>query len=134
MDIHLTFRHLEATDGLKAYIEQKAEKLLKYLVKPLKMNVVFSMERFVHKVDITLFEKNHIFKAQGATNDMYASMDEAIHNIEQQLRRYKEKIKNHKNYFKTPEALLEEAHSLHDEKSLSVERLTNRVATKKKVA
>ncbi len=134
MDIHLTFRHLEATDGLKAYIEEKADKLLKYLLKPSKMNVTFSMERFVHKVDITLFEKNHTFKAQGSTNDMYASIDEAIHNLEQQLRRYKEKIKGHKNYFKTPEALLEEAHSLHDEKSLSVERLTNRVATKKKIA
>ena len=134
MDIHLTFRHLEATDGLKAYTEEKAEKLLKYLLKPSKMNVVFSMERFVHKVDITLFEKNHTFKAEGETNDMYASVDQAIHNMEQQLRRYKEKIKNHKNHFKTPEALLEEANSLHDEQSLSVERVTNRVATKKKVA
>lgn len=134
MDIHLTFRHLEATDGLKAYTEEKAQKLLKYLLKPLKMNVIFSTERFVHKVDITLFEKNHIFKAGGETNDMYASIDQAIHNLEQQLRRYKEKIKNHKNYFKTPESFLDEAHSLHDEKSLSMERLNNRVAIKKKIA
>ena len=89
MDIHLTFRHLEATEGLKAYIEEKADKLLKYLFRPSKMNVTFSMERFMHKVDITLFEKNHIFKAQGSTSDMYASIDEDIHNLEQQLRRYK---------------------------------------------
>ena len=133
MEIHLTFRHLEATDGLKPYTEETAEKLKKYLIDPVKLNIVFSVDRFVHKVDTVLFEKNKIFKAQGTTNDMYSSIDQAMHNLEQQLKRHKEKMKNHKNYFKTPEALLEEANSIQDEQHLSIERTRNR-SRRKKVA
>lgn len=106
MDLHLIFRHLEATDGLKTYTEEKIEKLNKYLMNPSKMNVIFSLERFLHKVDITLFEKNHIFKSQGSSNDMYASIDEAIHNLEEQLRRHKEKLKNHKDFKQSAESKL----------------------------
>lgn len=106
MDLHLIFRHMEGTDGLKTYTGEKVEKLKKYLVKPSKMNIIFSLERFIHKVDITLFEKDHIFKSQGASNDMYASIDEAIHNLEEQLRRHKEKLKNHKNFKLTNESKL----------------------------
>lgn len=130
MDIHLTFRHMEPTEGLKTYTEQKAEKLLKYLLKPTKLNVVFSLIRFVHHVDLTLFEKQHIFKAKGVTNDMYASLDQAMHNLEEQLKRYKDRIKGHKNFFKTEEGKLREAADLFDQR-LSRERISNRVWKKR---
>ena len=126
MDTHFIFRHLEPTEGLKTYIQQKADKLNKYLMKPSKMNIVVSMERFIHRVDLTLFEKDHIFKAQGSTNDMYASIDQAMNGLEEQLKRYKEKKKSHKNYFKSDECRLIEAATLFDER-LSKERTSNRV-------
>ena len=125
MDIRMTFRHIEATDGIRAHAEDKLEKLKKYLIPASKISLIFSMERFVHCVDVTLFEKKHIFKAQARTNDMYASIDQVMHVLEKQLQRRKGKTSHHKNYFKSPEGLLTEAHDLFDQR-LSRERSTNR--------
>ncbi len=125
MDTHFIFRHLKITDALKTYIQEKADKLNKYLMKPSRMNIIVSMERFIHRVDLTLFEKDHIFKAHGSTNDMYASIDQAMHGLEQQLKRYKEKKKFHKNYFKSDECRLIEAANIFDQR-LSKERTSNR--------
>lgn len=95
MDVFIAFRHLEGTEGIKQYTQEKAEKLVKYLLEPSKMHVTFSLEKYRHRVDITLFEKQQMFKAQGITNDMYASIDAALHNLEEQLKKHKEKIKRH---------------------------------------
>lgn len=130
MDIHITFRHMDPTEGLKTYVQHKVEKLDKYLLKAHKLNIIFSVERFVHRVDLTLFEKKHVFKAHGLTNDMYASVDQAMHNLELQLKRYKDKIKFHKNWFKTDECHLLEAADVFDER-LSKERVSRRAWKKK---
>lgn len=108
MDIHIVFRHMEGSESLKTYTEEKAKKLEKYFIKATKMNVVFSLEKFVHKTDIVLFEKDHVFKAEGMANDMYISLDQAMHGLEEQLKRYKEKVVHHKDPSKSQEALLQE--------------------------
>ena len=114
MDLHLTFRHIEPTEGIKQYAEKKVEKLNKYLLKPSGIKLVFSTERFIHHVTLTLFENKHLFKSEGLTNDMYASIDQAIHNMEEQLKKYKEKIKDHKDFLKTDESKLMNAINLFD--------------------
>jgi putative sigma-54 modulation protein len=100
MDVFITVRHLEGTEGIRQYTEQKAEKLKKYLLEPANLHVTFSLERYRHRVDIVLSEKRHLLKAQGITNNMYASIDAAMHNLEEQLKKYKEKIKGH-HFLKT---------------------------------
>lgn len=117
MDTHVTFRHVEPTEAIKRYVEDKAQKLEKYLLQgSSRLNIIFSMDRFMHRVDLTLFEKQHVFKAEGATNDMYASVDLAMHELEQQLRKFKEKVKKHKNVFTTDEAKLSEAADVFDQR------------------
>jgi len=125
MEIYMTFRHMEPTTGIRVYIEKKAALLTKYIRKAERMNVVFSLERYVHCVDITLYEKKHVFRAEGMTTDMYASIDQVMHNLEEQLKRYRERIKHHKNYFKSPEGRLNEAHDMFDRR-LQRERQTKR--------
>ena len=132
MDIHMTFRHMAATEGIRQYAIKKIEKLEKYLLKPSGLKLVFSMERYIHRVDFTLVENKHLFKAQGLTNDMYASVDQAVHSMEEQLKRFKEKKKNHKNYFKTDESKLTDAASVFDLR-LVRERQHRRVWKKKNI-
>lgn len=97
MQVTMTFRHMEQSDALKAYAEEKLERVLKYIDSPIAVQVYFSVEKKIrHIVEIVINSKGISTKASEATHDMYASIDAVIDKIERQLVRYKEKIKAHK--------------------------------------
>ncbi len=97
MQITTTFRHMEQSDALKAYAEEKLERVTKYIDSPINVQVYFSVEKKIrHIVEIVINSKGISTKASEATHDMYAAIDAVIDKIERQLVRYKEKIKAHK--------------------------------------
>ena len=97
MQVTMTFRHMEQSDALKAYAEEKLERIAKYIDGPINVQVYFSVEKKIrHIVEIVINSKGISTKASEATNDMYAAIDSVIDKIERQLVRYKEKIKAHK--------------------------------------
>jgi len=97
MQVTMTFRHMEQSDALKAYAEEKLERVTKYIDTPINVQVYFSVEKKIcHIVEIVINSKGISTKASEATHDMYASIDAVIDKIERQLVRYKEKIKTHK--------------------------------------
>jgi putative sigma-54 modulation protein len=95
MQCNITFRHLEATDSLKAYALEKVERVNKYLDRAGEGHVVLSLERHLHHADITIHSGIFVLRGREKSEDMYASIDLAMDKIERQLRRYKEKLKNH---------------------------------------
>ncbi|RME01421.1 MAG: ribosome-associated translation inhibitor RaiA, partial [Deltaproteobacteria bacterium] len=54
MNISVTFRHMEPSEALKAYAEEKLGKLKKYVIPPVEVNVVLSVEKFRHIAEVTL--------------------------------------------------------------------------------
>ena len=97
MQVTTTFRHMEQSDALKAYAEEKLERVTKYIDSPINVQVYFSVEKKIrHIVEIVINSKGVSTKASEATHDMYAAIDAVIDKIERQLVRYKEKIKAHK--------------------------------------
>ena len=88
---------MEQSDALKAYAEEKLERVKKYIDSPINAQVYFSVEKKIrHIVEIVINARGISSKASEATNDMYAAIDAVIDKIERQLVRYKEKIKAHK--------------------------------------
>lgn len=97
MQVTMTFRHMEQSEALKAYAEEKLERVTKYIDGPINVQVYFSVEKKIrHIVEIVINSKKISTKASESTNDMYAAIDAVIDKIERQLVRYKEKIKAHK--------------------------------------
>jgi len=97
MQVTTTFRHMEQSDALKTYAEEKLERVAKYIDSPINAQVYFAVEKKIrHIVEIVITAKGVNTKAAEATNDMYAAVDAVIDKIERQLKRYKEKIKAHK--------------------------------------
>ncbi|WP_305046566.1 ribosome hibernation-promoting factor, HPF/YfiA family [Geoalkalibacter sp.] len=97
MQIAVTFRHMEASDPLRAYAEEKLERVKKYIDEPIDAQVVLSVEKKIrHRAEVALVAKGITIKGSEETNDMYAAVDAVVDKIERQLKRYKEKIKNHK--------------------------------------
>lgn len=97
MQVTTTFRHMEQSDALKTYAEEKIEKIAKYIDEPVSVQVYFAVEKKIrHIVEIVISAKGISTKASESTHDMYAAIDAVIDKIERQLKRYKEKIKAHK--------------------------------------
>ncbi|BEH10114.1 MULTISPECIES: ribosome hibernation-promoting factor, HPF/YfiA family [Geobacter] len=96
MQITTTFRHMEQSEALKSYASEKLERVKKYIDEPITAQVFLTVEKIRHTAEVTLTAKGVTIKAAEETNDMYAALDAVIDKIERQLRRYKERLKEHK--------------------------------------
>ncbi|MCP4445292.1 MAG: ribosome-associated translation inhibitor RaiA [Myxococcales bacterium] len=97
MQFSLTFRHMDATEALKNYTEERLQRIKKYFPDPISCNVVLSASPLRHRVDVTLKLHNG-FQVAGheTTENMYSSIDLVAAKIERQVRKYKDKLRNHK--------------------------------------
>jgi putative sigma-54 modulation protein len=99
MQLSTTFRHMDASGAVREYAADKLDKIKKYFNKdPISAHAVFSVERgFNHVADINITLPNGIvINAKETTEDMYSSIDLAAARIERQVRKWKEKIRDHK--------------------------------------
>jgi putative sigma-54 modulation protein len=99
MQLSTTFRHMEASQAVREYSEEKLEKIRKYFHKePISAHAVYSVERgFHHVADINItLPSGLVINAKETTEDMYSSIDLAVARIERQVRKWKEKIRDHK--------------------------------------
>ena len=109
MQITTTFRHMEPSDPLKSYAEEKLERVKKYIDEPIVAQVFLTVEKIRHSAEVTITAKGITMKAAEETNDMYAAVDAVVDKIERQLRRYKERIKAHKPATDTRERLVQKS-------------------------
>jgi putative sigma-54 modulation protein len=99
MQLSTTFRHMDGSQAVREYTADRLEKIRKYFTKdPIAAHAVFSVERgFNHVADINITLPNGIvINAKETTEDMYSSIDLAAARIERQVRKWKEKIRDHK--------------------------------------
>ena len=80
-----------------SYLHDKAEKLLKYFGRLMAIEVAVDQGKHAWEVEILVSaEHKHDFVAREDGPDPRAAMDQCVHKIEHQLRRYKEKVQHHK--------------------------------------
>jgi putative sigma-54 modulation protein len=97
MQIAVTFRHMDVSEPVKSYVEEKLARVKKYIEEPIDAQVALSVEKKIrHHAEVTLIAKGITIKGSEETSDMYAAIDLVVDKIERQLKRYKEKIKAHK--------------------------------------
>lgn len=91
MQIAVTFRHMEADDGLKRYVKGKVQRLQKYIENPREVHVVLSAEKFRHIAEITILGDGMTLNSQGRNSDLYAAIDQTVEKMERQIRERREK-------------------------------------------
>ncbi|HXS15831.1 MAG TPA: ribosome-associated translation inhibitor RaiA [Polyangiaceae bacterium] len=85
MDLSTTFRHIEPTDALRDYAEQKVSRLQKFLRQPMTARITLSAEKHEHIAEIQLQSGGLRYEAREASGDMYGSIDSAVHKLERQI-------------------------------------------------
>ncbi len=93
MNISITFRHMDATDAVKAYASDKIAKLQRFLRSPMKSQVTLSCQQDrLHRVEVDIHAGHAHFHAHETSEDMYASIDKVIDKIERQILSAKEAV------------------------------------------
>lgn len=96
MNIIITGRHFDITEGIKSHVNGKIAKLDKFFTKILEAHVILAVEKFRHITEITLAGKDLKITATETTSDMYASIDKAVESLDKQMRKFHERLREHK--------------------------------------
>ena len=98
MQVEVTCRHGELRRSDQEFIAQKAEKLLTYFERVTAITVTVDIEN-TDRIRVELLvdtEHKHNFVARDEGESVRATFDAALHKMEQQIRKYKEKIQDHR--------------------------------------
>jgi len=96
MKISVTFRNTEGEEWYKQYVDERMQKLKKYLDLPVEAHVVLSVEKFRNVAEINLLDDGLSVNAKEEAKEMSQAIDNAIEKVERQLKKHKEKIRIHK--------------------------------------
>ncbi len=98
MQFQFSFKHMATSDALQTYAQDKfQEKIQKFVTKPMAAHVTFSVNRHQHTAHLS-FRAGDGFsiEVEHTSPDMYASVDQMVDKLSSQLKKQKEKLKDHK--------------------------------------
>jgi putative sigma-54 modulation protein len=88
-------RHMEVSDAMRDYVESKAAKLPRYYDNIQSIEAILDMEADQAVVEIVVTARRKAtFVATHREEDMYASVDQCLRKITEQLRRHKDKVRD----------------------------------------
>lgn len=91
-------RHMDVTQPLKSYAEQKADKLHKYFDRIQEIEVIFDNGKDEVQVEMIVnAEHKSMFVAHHKHGDAYACVDGCVDKLERQLTDHKKKLRNRKH-------------------------------------
>lgn len=95
MQINLHGHHVDLTDPLKTYVNDKFTRLSRHFDHITSTQVTLSVEKNRQRAEATIrFSGGEVF-ADCTESDMYAAIDLLIDKLDRQILRHKEKIKDH---------------------------------------
>ena len=96
MNINFTARHADITPEIKKYCERRLRSLEKVLGHKLSADLVLSVEKYRHRVEINVKIKRALLNAVEETNDMMSSLGLAFDNIEKRVKKERDKLRERK--------------------------------------
>lgn len=92
MNLVISGRNIDITEGLRSAVEDKIGKLERYFNASTEVHVTLSTEKSRQKIEVTIPMKGSIIRAEQTSTDMYVAIDLVEEIIERQLRKYKNKL------------------------------------------
>ena len=97
MNLQVSFKHMESSDALREYVEEKASKFKKYFDGKVHVTWTVGKEHGEFTSHCHLLGNHIDFFGEGSATDAFASVDLAIDKIDRKLKKHKEVVTNHKS-------------------------------------
>ncbi len=94
MDVRFVARNAVIDDELRSYMMEKVSKLGKFFNRILDNQVLVSFGRGMHNVEITSNANGVIMRSEESAPDMRKAFDKALKNIERQIKRHNDYLKD----------------------------------------
>lgn len=125
MQTSITFKNIDPSDPLKAYIQDKLNRLDKLLDNPAEANVVLSVQKHRHIAEVNISGDRLNIIGKEDTNDMYSAIDMVLDKLEKQIKKSKQKIKGHRNSRSKSKSLRQEDTALSTEDAVGELKVKN---------
>jgi len=96
MQINLSGHHVEVTDSMRAYVNEKLARLARHFEHVTQVQVILSVEKLVRKAEATLHVVGTDVHAEATDEDMYAAIDALADKLDRQVIKQKEKAQDHR--------------------------------------
>lgn len=95
MNLTVTGHHLDLTDSLKHYVQEKMDRLERHFDNVTSISVILSVEKVRQKAEATINVRGATLYADTEEDDMYAAIDLLTDKLDRQILKHKEKTKDH---------------------------------------
>jgi putative sigma-54 modulation protein len=95
MQLNLSGHHIDITTALRDYVSNKMERLERHFDHVTNMHVILSVEKLRQKAEATLHVSGANLFANAEHENMYAAIDALADKLDRQIKKHKEKTKDH---------------------------------------
>ena len=93
--INITGHHVDITPALRAYVEDKFERLERHFDNITNAHVILEIEKDRQKAEATVHISRGQVYADSEDENMYAAIDSLADKLDRQVKKHKEKLKDH---------------------------------------
>ena len=91
MQLSISGHHVDVTDALKSYVEDKLQKLERHYDHITTAHVILTVEKLRQKAEATIHISGAELFADADCDDMYAAIDKLTDKLDRQILKHKEK-------------------------------------------
>lgn len=91
MNLNVTGNHLNITPAIRDYVLSKLERVNRHFDHVIDVNVVMSVDKLQHKIEVNLHTRGKDIHAEAIEADMYAAIDALADKLDRQVLKHKEK-------------------------------------------
>lgn len=96
MQVSVTGHHVDVTDSLRNYVEEKISKLKRHFDNVTDIHVILTVEKLQQQAEATVQVSGAKLFAEDTREDMYAAIDNMVDKLDRQIIKHKEKLNSHR--------------------------------------
>lgn len=95
MQLNITGHHVDVSPALRAYVTEKMQRLTRHFDHVISIDVILNVEKLDQIAEASVNAAGRTLFATDTAPDMYAAVDGLIDKLDRQVRRLKQKLRDH---------------------------------------
>lgn len=95
MQLTITGHHVEVSAALRAYVTEKMQRLVRHFDQVQSVDVILKVDKLDQIAEATVNAGGRTLFANDAAPDMYAAIDGLADKMDRQVRRLKDRLRDH---------------------------------------